>query len=107
MRGGVAPIDGKHECRTVTLVDLLLNQGSLDGDKVKVPGDLVMVGENAVLRRSDADPSPLFVDIKAVPREQRRRMLQLCGAGCAAEVRGTAGRILGQPGIVAESVDLK
>ena len=105
-RSATAP-SAKREYQSVSLMDLLLHQDTLDGERVKVSGNLVVEGENAALRYKDVTWSLLFVDVTAVAREQRRQMLEHCGGyGCAAEVRGTVGRVLGDPGIVAESVDV-
>ena len=94
--------------QTVSLTDAKLDQDRLRGQEVEVSGNLMIVSEIALLRSGSEDASPLVVDVKAVPREQRRKALDRCGAlGCAATVRGTVDRMMTQPGIVADNIDLR
>jgi hypothetical protein len=106
-RQAVVPAPG-HGYQTMSLTDAKLDQDSLRGHGVEVSGNLMVVSEMALLRSGSEDTSPLAVDIKAVPREQRRTALEHCGVlGCAATVRGTLGRVMAQPGIVADSIEVR
>ena len=92
----------------MSLTDLKLDQGSLRGQGVEVAGTLVPLGETAVLRSSDTDLSPLFVELKAVPHEQRRAFLERCGMlGCSVTIRGLVAPVMAQPGIVADSLEIR
>jgi len=94
--------------QAMNLTDLKLDQESLRNHKVAVSGNLLVAGEMALLRSSNSDLSPLVVDAKGVPREQRRTMLERCGAsGCTVMVRGRVDRVMAQPSIVAESLEVQ
>ena len=94
--------------RAMSLTDLRLDQGRLRGQGVEVAGTLMPLGEMAVLRSGDMDPSPLFVELKAVPREQRRTLLERCGMpGCDVTIRGLVAPVMAQPGIVADSLVIR
>lgn len=93
--------------QTMSLTDVKLDQDGLRGREVEVSGNLVAVNAMALLRSSDMDTSPLVVDFKAVPREQRRAMLEHCGAsGCFVTIRGRVDRVMAQPGIVADNLEV-
>lgn len=95
-----------HQAKSLT--DVKLDQDSLRGRPVEVSGNLVVMGQMAMLRSDAMDTSPLLVDFDAVPREQRRAMLERCGMlGCAATIRGKVERVMAQPGIVAETLEVR
>ena len=99
---------GSRSYRAMSLTDLKLDQGSLRGLGVEVAGTLVPLGETAVLRSSDTDLSPLFVELTAVPHEQRRAFLERCGMlGCSVTIRGLVAPVMAQPGIVADSLEIR
>lgn len=89
-RAAPAPAGGGH--RVMSLTDVKLDQDGLRDREVEVSGNLVPMGEMAFLRSGPMDTSPLVVDSKAVPREQRRAMFERCGvSGCATTVPGDVG----------------
>lgn len=99
---------GNRSYRAISLTDLKLDRDSLRGQRVEVAGTLVPIGEAALLRSSDTDLSPVFVEVKAVPREQRRVLLDRCGIpGCSVIIRGLVGTVMVQTGIVADSLDIQ
>lgn len=94
--------------QTMSLTDVKLDQDALRDRKVEVSGNLVMGSEIAFLRSGNTDTSSLIVDFKAVSREQRRAMIERCGAsGCSATIRGRVDHVMSQPGIVADSLDVR
>ena len=102
------PLGGGRGYRAMSLTDVKLDQDSLRGRPVEVSGNLVMMGQMAMLRFDAMDTSPLLVDFDAVPREQRRAMLERCGMlGCAATIRGRVDRVMAQPGIVAATLEVR
>lgn len=106
-RPGVPPSAGRGY-RTVGLTDLKLDHDQLRGQNVVVAGDLVLAGEMALLRSGTTDASPIFVDLKAVPREQQRALLERCTAlGCAVTLHGRVDRVMEQRAIVADGAELR
>lgn len=93
--------------QATSLTDVKLDQDALRGRRVEVSGNLVVGSDIAFLLSGNADTSPLIVDFKAVSREQRRTMLERCGAsGCPVTIRGRVDRVMAQPGIVADNVEV-
>ena len=92
--------------RQVTLVDLQIDAAELRGHRVEVTGVMHQVGEMVMLKDSLFSATGLFVEIAAVPREERRRILKLCGQGCTAVVRGTGATVMMNPGVKAERVEI-
>lgn len=93
--------------RAVGLTDLKLDHNELRGQNVEVSGNLMLAGEMALLRSGTTDISPIFVDLKAVPREQRRALLERCtDLGCTVTLRGKVDRVMEQRAIVAVGAEL-
>lgn len=87
--------------QAMSLTDVKLDQDGLRGHEMEVSGNLVAANAIALLRSGDTDTSPLIVDFKAVPREQRRALLEHCEAsGCLVTIRSRVDRVMAQPGIV-------
>lgn len=70
-RSGTLP-PGGHGYQAVSLTDLKLDYDSLRGKGVEVSGNLILSGKMALLGSGATDTSPFLVDLKAVPRDQRR-----------------------------------
>ena len=62
---------------------------------MEVDGELMLMGELLMLGQGGLDASPIFVDFKKIPRDQRRRIIE-CGMNCAATVRGKVGKVMMQ-----------
>ena len=92
--------------RQMTLADLQVDAAELRGHRVEVTGVLQQVGEMVMLKDTLFSATGLFVEITAVPREERRRVLQLCGQGCTAVVRGIGATVMMNPGVKAERVEI-
>lgn len=102
------PPGGGRGYQAMSLTDVKLDQDTIRDRKVEVSGNLVMMGEMALLRFDATDTSPLMLDFKGVPREQRRLMLERCGMlGCTATVRGRVGRVMHHSGILADSLEIR
>ena len=106
-RTGTPPPSG-HGYQAVSLTDLKLDYGSLRGQGVEVSGTLMLSGEMALLASGATDSSPLLVDLKAVPRDQRRALLERCMVpGCAVTMRGKVDRVMKQRAIVADGAAMQ
>ena len=92
--------------RPMTLVDLQVDAAEMRGHRVEVTGVLQQVGEMVMLKDTLFSATGLFVEVTSVPREERRRMLQLCGQGCTAVVRGIGATVMMNPGVKAERVEI-
>lgn len=94
--------------QAITLTDLKLDEANLSGRHVEVAGNLMLAGEVGLLGSDRRDSSPVVVDMKVVPREQRRAVLDRCSdLACAVSVRGTVGQVISKPGIVADTIDIR
>lgn len=89
---------------TTSITDLRLDADALAGKRITVTGALQQVGELVLLKQALFDANAIFIDVKRVPREERRRILELCARGCTATVSGKVERVMMQPGLLAEHV---
>ena len=106
-RPGTLP-PGGHGYQAISLTDLKLDYDSLRGQGVEVSGTLMLSGEMALLTSGAMDASPLLVDLKAVPRDQRRALLERCTTpGCAVTMRGKVDRVMKQRAIVADGAAMQ
>lgn len=106
-RAGTLP-PGGHGYQAVSLTDLKLDYDSLRGQGVEVSGNLILSGEMALLGSGATDTSPFLVDLKAVPRDQRRALLEQCTVpGCAVTMRGKVDRMMEQRAIVADGAAIQ
>lgn len=97
-----------HGYQAVSLTDLKLDYDSLRGLDVEVSGNLILSGEMALLASGTTDTSPLLVDLKAVPRDQRRALLERCMVpGCTVTMRGKVDRMMEQRAIVADGAAIE
>jgi hypothetical protein len=85
--------------RSMSLDDFQLDRDTLKGAKVQLSGLLRQVGELAMLSKGLVDANPVFIEIKNLPREERKAILDRCGmAGCEVVARGTSTRSLRELG---------
>ena len=106
-RPGTLP-PGGHGYQAISLTDLKLDYDSLRGQGVEVSGTLMLSGEMALLASGATDSSPLLVDLKALPRDQRRALLERCTVpGCAITMRGKVDRVMEQRAIVADGAAIQ
>ena len=99
---------GRHGYQAISLTDLKLDYDTLRGQGVEVSGNLMLSGEMALLGSGATDTSPFLVDLKAVPRDQRRALLERCMVpGCAVTMHGKVDRMMEQRGIVADGAAIQ
>jgi hypothetical protein len=69
--------------RSMSLGDFELDRDTLKGAKVQLSGLLRRLGELAILSKGLFDPNLVYIEIKNLPREQRKAILDRCGTtGC-------------------------
>jgi hypothetical protein len=91
----------------MTLEDFKLDKENLKNSKVEIAGELHQMGELATLGSGLIDMSPVFIDIKTLPRDQRKAILGRCNPGCQAIVRGRVDVVFfTQTGLIAEYVHI-
>lgn len=101
-----AQVQGSY--KTISLTDLKLDQANMSGRHIEVAGNLILTGRLGLLGSDYKDSSPLVVDMKAVPREQQRVVLDRCrDYRCTVSVRGTVGQVISMPGIVADVIEMR
>ncbi len=94
--------------KTIGMTDLKLDQSRMAGHRIETTGTLNMAGQVGLLGSDKKDSAPLPVDMAAVPREQRRTVLERCSdAGCAVLIRGTVGQVLSMPGLLADTIEVQ
>ena len=89
------------------LDDLRLDASELDGKPVRVRGVGQYVMDTLTLRKSTTDMSPVFIDLKNLPREQRKEIINRCSnimEGCRLTVYGTVKAPRRMKSIVAEQI---
>jgi hypothetical protein len=93
---------------TISLNDLKLDIAQMTGKPVSVRGNLSIVGDLAMLGTEGElfDSTPVNVDLKKLPREQRKAILEDCSKGCTANITGKVGKLVFGLGIVAQSVTI-
>jgi len=85
--------------------NLKLDIASLSGKKVKVAALGQYFGQMFLLKKDMMDMSPIFVEIKNIPREQMKYIIQNCNTGAEVIVSGIVGEVTFQQGIIAEKVE--
>lgn len=101
------------ECAWATASDLdefRVDHGSLGNRYVLVRGQGLYLMGNLFLKKGPGDLSPVLVDMEAVEREVRLRVIRQCGqvrAACEMLVGGTPGQVAFQPGLIAKKILLK
>ena len=61
--------------RKITVTDIILDQGHLDGVNVEVVGWIGSFADHWLIKEKKRDPSSVYVDIQLLPREARRVLL--------------------------------
>lgn len=93
--------------KTVSLIDFKLDRETLKGAKVRVTGQLHQLGEIVTFGSTLFDMTPIFIDIKGLPREQRKTILERCNLGCDAVVKGRVDTVfMEEVGLIAEDVSI-
>jgi hypothetical protein len=91
----------------MSLDDFQLDRDTLKGAKVQLSGLLRQVGELAMLSKGLVDANPVFIEIKNLPREERKAILDRCGmAGCEVVARGHVDKVFTGIGLVLENVTI-
>lgn len=91
----------------LNLDDFRLDASELDGKRVRVRGVGQYVMDTFTLRKSATDMSPVFIELKNLPREQRKEIINRCGdimEGCRLTVYGMVKAQYGMKTIVAEQI---
>ena len=93
--------------RSMSLDDFQLDRDTLIGTKLQLSGLLRQMGELAMLSKGLVDLSPVFIEIKNLPREQRKAILDRCGVtGCEVVARRHVDKVFTGIGLVLEDVTI-
>jgi hypothetical protein len=95
------------EYQKLSLTDFKLDQAQLKGHRVAVDGSLWSFGGMVLLKSGLADFSPVMVKMDAVPRDQRKQLIEQCQQGCEVTVLGTVGDTGFATGIIAQQLQFK
>jgi len=87
------------------LGDLKIDIESLMGKKIQVKAIGQLFGEMFFIKKDMMDMSPITVDIKNLPREQKKYVIQNCGTGAEITVYGTVSKVMFQNGLIAEKIE--
>lgn len=91
----------------VTVTDVMADFDELRGKHVQVQGFLIMMGEQALLYKSQGEMSALFLDTKNISRDQRHSIFENCGHGCDVVVHGTVERVMMQLGMIIDNAAVR
>jgi hypothetical protein len=94
---------GKYQ--SMDIDDLKLDLDSLLGQKVKVAALGQYFSNSLIIKRDMMDTNPMFVEVKNIPREQMKYLIQNCNTGAEIIVSGTVGEVSFQKGIVADKIE--
>ncbi len=92
------------EYNALSLTDFRLDADDLIGKKIEVSGILQTMGDMSMLGEELFTMNKVFVDTKKLPRDSRRFIIEKCEQGCQITVRGKAGKVLMNNGIIAEAI---
>lgn len=84
-----AKAEARSDYHEIDLADLKVDKASMIGQRVKVRGQIQVMGDIALLKSDAMDMTPLFFDYRKLPREQRKALLNNCTMPCDATVSGT------------------
>jgi hypothetical protein len=91
----------------IAVTDFVLDRKTLRGNSVAVAGTLQVMGDMAILKNGMMDMSGAFIDFQRVSREQRKNMIERCNMGCDVVVRGRVGDAMMEPGIFADTIEVR
>lgn len=77
--GGSNTRTAKQSYKPVSLVDFRTDAAELQGQRIELAGVLQQLGDMILLKEEIFSMNAVFVDINAIPREDRRRVFQYCG----------------------------
>lgn len=96
-----------HNSGAISWKDFRLDYQSLKGEVITTSGLLLLFGDGGMLYDVDMGITAFFVEIKRLPRDQRRAILERCSSPCAVDITGRAADVLMNPGIIATNVSLR
>ncbi|OQB47423.1 MAG: hypothetical protein BWY02_02135 [bacterium ADurb.Bin157] len=91
--------------QSMDLIDLKIDIASLMGKKVKVKALGQLCGDMFLIKKDMMDVSPIIVETKDLPREQRKYIIQNCNLGAPVIIYGTVGTVMFQNGLIAEKIE--
>jgi hypothetical protein len=92
--------------RSMSLDDFKLDRDTLKGAKVQLSGLLRQIGELAMLSKGLLGANLVDIEIKNLPREQRKAILECGTIGCEVVARGHVDKVFTGNGLVLESVTI-
>jgi hypothetical protein len=100
----LAPVSRLSKYEPVELSELEEYSLTYRGRFVEVVGWVAPQRDHLVLGSDAADAAAMPVEIEALPRRRRDDLLEQCGTGCEATVRGRVAPVRFTTGIVADDV---
>lgn len=92
-----------HE--TISLDELIMNIGSMEGVKVKTQGLAQVYEFMLTLKQNAEDEDALAVNINGLSKEERNKLQTECKNGCNVTVYGRVGELIrDEIGVIAERV---
>jgi hypothetical protein len=80
--------------QTMSLIDFKLDKATIEpGTRLELTGQLQQLGQLAMLKSEMMDMAPIFVELKNLPRDQRKVLLEKCPMFCSVIVRGKVGAV--------------
>lgn len=104
-----APFPVLAEPRRVDFIDLATDIASMGGIEVDVSAVAMPFSGLLILQRAPHEVAvQIYTNIDAIPREQRRKIMDRCGTPCRVTIVGKIGTIelFGQ-GVIATSVSIR
>jgi hypothetical protein len=104
-----APAPVLAEPRRVDFIDLVTDIASMAGIEVEVSAVGMPFNGILILQRASHEVAvQVYANIDAIPREQRRKIMDRCGTSCRVTVVGKLGTIeLFGRGMIATSVNVR
>jgi hypothetical protein len=94
--------------RIISLIDFKLDKAAIEqGTRIELFGQLQQLGAIAMLKSEPMDMQPIFVELKNLPRDQRKALLEKCPMICSVLIRGSVGTVFMQTGLVAEDLTVQ
>ena len=93
--------------KVMSLEDFKLDKNSIEvGTRLELAGQLQQLGELGMLKDGLMDMSPVMVELKGLPREQRKDLLH-CALLCSVIIRGRVDKVFTGQGLVGEDLTVK